>query len=76
MEYELFAKPDNVNRGFYDASSSPVLSIQSGDTLRVHTESGLEEHLELVGERASDEFRAIITSNWTWPSHPDRSYCY
>lgn len=60
MEYELFANPENVNRGFYDASSSPILSIQSGDTLRVHTESGLEEHLELVGERASDEFRAII----------------
>ena len=60
MEHELFANPENVSRGFYDASTPPILTVKSGDTLRVHTESGLEEHLELVGDRASDEFRAII----------------
>ena len=35
--YELPATPDTVAWGNYDASAKPVLTIQSGDTVTVHT---------------------------------------
>jgi len=35
--YELKVTPDTVAWGHYDATSKPVLTIQSGDTVTVHT---------------------------------------
>jgi acetamidase/formamidase len=35
--HELKASPTTVTWGYYDAASKPVLRIQSGDTVQVHT---------------------------------------
>jgi len=58
--HELTAKPDTVHWGYYDASLAPVLRVRSGDVLEVHTESGREEYLERLGERASRNLRDIL----------------
>ena len=58
--HELVANPDTVHWGHYDASLEPVMRIRSGDTLEVHTESGREEYLAELGERASRNLRDII----------------
>lgn len=58
--HELIAKPDTVHWGYYDSSLSPVMTIASGDTLIVHTESGRADTLDQLGSRASQEVRDII----------------
>src|SRR5438309_1458744 len=35
--YELRATPKTVVWGYYDAASTPVLKIKSGDSVKVHT---------------------------------------
>ena len=59
--HELVANPDTVHWGHYDASLEPVMRIRSGDTLEVHTESGREEYLAELGERASRNLRDIVS---------------
>jgi acetamidase/formamidase len=59
---ELKATPQTVVWGYYSASAKPVLSIHSGDTVRVETVSGNPSRLEAAGARADqipDALRAI-----------------
>ncbi|MBI3127606.1 MAG: acetamidase/formamidase family protein [Candidatus Tectomicrobia bacterium] len=58
--HELIAGPDTVHWGYYDAGLPPLMTIDSGDTLVVGTESGRKEHVEKVGSRASEALRAIL----------------
>jgi len=58
--HELTAGPATVHWGYYDASLKPVLTVDPGDTLVVHTESGREEYLPLLGKRASQALRDIL----------------
>ena len=38
--HELRPSPSTVHRGFFDASLKPVLTIESGDVVRVWTATG------------------------------------
>ena len=38
--HELRASPTTVHRGFFDASLKPVLTIDSGDVVRLWTTTG------------------------------------
>ncbi|MET0498006.1 MAG: hypothetical protein ABW106_07020, partial [Steroidobacteraceae bacterium] len=38
--FDLKASPTTVHRGFFDASLPPVLTIESGDSVRLETASG------------------------------------
>jgi len=49
---ELKASPSTVVWGYYSASAKPVLTIHSGDTVRVETVSGNPSRLEAAGEPA------------------------
>lgn len=60
--HELITGPENVQWGYYDASTPPVMTIASGDTLIVHTESGRADQLEELGDRASQALRDIIAT--------------
>ena len=51
--YELVAGPDTVQWGFYDPKRPPILSVNSGDTLIVHTESGWKDFVDFYGGRIS-----------------------
>ena len=59
---ELKATPQTVVWGYYSASAKPVLTIHSGDTVKVETVSGNPARLEAAGARADqipDALRAI-----------------
>jgi acetamidase/formamidase len=59
---ELKATPQTIVWGYYSASAKPVLTIHSGDTVRVETVSGNPARLEAAGARADqipDALRAI-----------------
>jgi acetamidase/formamidase len=60
--HDLITGPDNVQWGYYDASSAPVMTIASGDTLVVHTESGRSDLLDQLGNRASKALRDILST--------------
>src|SRR5262249_50199847 len=47
--HELMAAPDTVHRGFFDAPLKPVLTIDSGDVVRLHTASGNPRYYEALG---------------------------
>ena len=47
--HELMAAPDTVHRGFFDATLKPVLTIDSGDVVRLHTASGNPRYYEALG---------------------------
>ncbi len=47
--HELMAAPDTVHRGFFDATQKPVLTIDSGDVVRLHTASGNPKYYEALG---------------------------
>ena len=47
--HELMAAPDTVHRGFFDATLKPVLTIDSGDVVRLHTASGNPRYYEGLG---------------------------
>jgi len=59
---ELKATPQTVVWGYYSASAKPVLTIHSGDTVRVETVSGNPARLEAAGAPANqipEALRAI-----------------
>lgn len=58
--HELIATPETVHWGYYDATTKPVMKIASGDTLIVRTESGRADLFDELGDRASEEVRAIF----------------
>src|SRR5712671_6501226 len=47
--HELKASPATVHRGFFDASLRPVLTIDSGDIVRLETVSGNPRYFESLG---------------------------
>src|ERR1043166_9219334 len=47
--HELRASPATVHRGFFDASLKPVLTIESGDVVRLETASGKPRWFEKLG---------------------------
>src|SRR5262245_56493222 len=60
--HELKASPATVHRGFFDASLKPVLTIDSGDIVRLETASGNPRYFESIGvpkERIPAELYAV-----------------
>jgi acetamidase/formamidase len=47
--FDLKATPSTVHRGFFDASLKPVLTIDSGDVVRLETVSGNPRWFEKLG---------------------------
>jgi acetamidase/formamidase len=47
--HELKATPQTVHRGFFDASLKPVLTIDSGDIVRLETATGNPRYFERLG---------------------------
>jgi acetamidase/formamidase len=47
--HELKATPTTVHRGFFDASLKPVLTINSGDSVRLETSTGNPRYFEKLG---------------------------
>ena len=47
--HELKASPATVHRSFFDASLSPVLTIDSGDIVKLETVSGNPRYFESIG---------------------------
>src|SRR5262249_28197057 len=47
--HELNASPTTVHRGFFDASLKPVLTIDSGDIVRLTTTTGNPRYFEALG---------------------------
>src|SRR5580765_6739330 len=47
--HELKASPTTVHRGFFDASLKPVLTIDSGDVVRLWTTTGNPRYFEGLG---------------------------
>ncbi|MBI3127608.1 MAG: acetamidase/formamidase family protein [Candidatus Tectomicrobia bacterium] len=58
--HELITRPDNVHWGFYSAALKPVLSIDPGDTLVIHTESGRKDLLQKMAGRISPALKTIL----------------
>ncbi len=61
---ELQATPETVAYGYYDAAAQPVMRIQSGDTVRVHTLiTSTPQRLEAAGvpkEQIEQSLRDIV----------------
>src|ERR1700740_1261345 len=47
--HELKASPTTVHRGFFDASLKPVLTVDSGDIVRLWTTTGTPRYFESLG---------------------------
>src|ERR1700688_5322465 len=47
--HELKASPTTVHRGFFDATLKPVLTIDSGDIVRLWTATGNPRYFESIG---------------------------
>jgi acetamidase/formamidase len=47
--HELKSSPSTVHRGYYDATLKPVLTIDSGDRVRVWTTTGNPKYFENLG---------------------------
>jgi Acetamidase/Formamidase family len=47
--HDLKAAPDTVHRGFFDAALKPVLTIDSGDIVRLETVTGNPRYFEKLG---------------------------
>src|SRR5687768_8365047 len=47
--HELKASVATVHRGFFDASLTPVLTVDSGDIVRLETASGNPRYFESIG---------------------------
>lgn len=58
--HELKAEVDTIHWGYYDAALPPILTVSSGDRLRVHTESGFLESFDLIRDHASSELQRIV----------------
>src|SRR6266545_7856194 len=60
--HELKASPQTVHRGFFDASLKPVLTIDSGDIVRLETATGNPRYFEQLGvpkEKIPQELYAV-----------------
>jgi acetamidase/formamidase len=60
--HELKASPSTVHRGFFDASLTPVLTLDSGDIVRLETATGNPRYFESLGvpkERIPAELYAV-----------------
>jgi len=53
-DFELKATPRTVVWGYYSSSAKPVLSIHSGDSVRIETVSGNPARLEAAGAPANE----------------------
>src|SRR5262245_19871850 len=51
VTHELKASPATVHRGFFDASLTPVLTVASGDIVRLETATGNPRYFESLGVR-------------------------
>ena len=61
--YELKASPTTVHRGFFDASLKPVLTIDSGDIVKLETATGNPRYFESLGvpkEKIPAELYAVF----------------
>src|SRR5215510_11162103 len=61
--HDLKASPTTVHRGFFDASLKPVLTIDSGDIVRLETVSGNPRYFEKLGvpkDRIPAELYAVF----------------
>jgi acetamidase/formamidase len=61
--YELKASPTTVHRSFLDASLPPVLTIESGDIVKLETASGNPRYFESLGvpkEKIPAELYAVF----------------
>src|SRR6202166_830377 len=61
--HELKASPATVHRGFFDASLEPVLTIDSGDIVRLETATGNPRYFESLGvpkEKIPAELYAVF----------------
>jgi len=61
--HELKASPATVHRGFFDATLKPVLTIDSGDIVRLETASGNPRFFESIGvpkEKIPAELYAVF----------------
>ena len=58
--HELDTTVDTCHWGFYDSALAPVMTIASGDTLVVKTESGRKDFLKKYPERLSENLRKIL----------------
>src|SRR5215471_16102067 len=47
--HELHASPTTVHRGFFDSSLKPVLTIDSGDVVKLWTTTGNPRYFESLG---------------------------
>ena len=47
--HELRASPTTVHRGFFDATLKPVLTIDSGDVVKLWTVGGNPRYFEVLG---------------------------
>src|SRR5437899_12709923 len=47
--HELKATTRTVHRGFFDASLKPVLTVNSGDVVKLETATGNPRHFEQLG---------------------------
>jgi hypothetical protein len=78
--HELRASPGTVHRSFFDASLKPVLTIDSGDIVRLWTTTGNPRYFERLGvpkEKIPAELYAAFerghrapcgtTTRWTAP---------
>ena len=59
-KHELIADHTNIHWGFYDASLSPVLTIDDGDTVVFYTESGRKDLVSILEEKVSSQLRNIF----------------
>lgn len=57
--YQLHSSPQTIHWGFFDASLSPVLSVDSGDRITFHCVSGEPEDMPADPSRVLPELREI-----------------
>jgi hypothetical protein len=68
--HELHASPTTVHRGFFDGALKPVLTVDSGDIVRLETASGNPRYFEQLGvpkERIPKELYPVfegVSSPW------------
>lgn len=65
----LNAGPDTCHWGFFDATLAPVVTIQSGDELTIHTVSGGPQMLPGAGFHVPPELLAIHEKGETMRGH-------
>lgn len=53
------SSPSTVHWGYYAADAKPVLTVKSGETVRIETVSGIPEMLERYGAPADDNVREL-----------------